>query len=250
MRSVRISSPGVRSGPRAILTASISSSSSLSALTKPGISRLLSSPREHHGYIYGGVVRGQGQQEPPLSLLQSPRQPRRERATAAASPPPPSPPSSRDAPRAPPAPSSPPPRRQATLCRAAAAEQQRGLQHTGTAAQQDEGVKETQTQDGPRWATPPLFSIIPPSKFEFFSLSSSPRNFSIISDSAFSVFSPARSASTSEHIFTIVRLLGAIYTYATPRTVAAWCFKRRGARLRGFPRPFREWNLARRDRNF
>ena len=124
------------------------------SLPPPGSSRLLSSPREHHGYIYGGVVRGQGQQEPPLSLLQPPRQSRRERATAAAaaaaSPPPPSPPSSRDAPRAPPAPSSPPPSREATLRRAAAAEQQRGLQHTGTAAQQDEGVEEIEAQDGPR----------------------------------------------------------------------------------------------------
>lgn len=123
------------------------------SLPPPGSSRLLSSPREHHGYIYGGVVRGQGQQEPPLSLLQPPRQSRRERATAAAaaaSPPPPSPPSSRDAPRAPPAPSSPPLRREATLRRAAAAEQQRGLQHTGTAAQQDEGVEEIEAQDGPR----------------------------------------------------------------------------------------------------
>lgn len=140
------------------------------SLPPPGSSRLLSSPREHHGYIYGGVVRGQGQQEPPLSLLQPPRQSRRERATAAAaaaaSPPPPSPPSSRDAPRAPPAPSSPPPRREATLRRAAAAEQQRGLQHTGTAAQQDEGVEEIEAQDGPRWATPPHFSL--PLFFFFF----------------------------------------------------------------------------------
>lgn len=117
---------------------------------------MLSSPREHHGYIYGGVrrVRGQGQQEPPLSLLQQPhRQSRRERAatattaTPALPPPSPSPPSSRGITRAPPSP--PRPHWQEYLRRAAAAEQ-RGQQHTRTPAQQDEGAQEAEAQDGPR----------------------------------------------------------------------------------------------------
>lgn len=199
----------------------------------PGSSRLLSSPREHHGYIYGGVVRGQGQQEPPLSLLQPPRQSRRERATAAASPPPPSPPSSRDAPRAPPAPSSPPPRREATLRRAAAAEQQRGLQHTGTAAQQDEGVEETEAQDGPRWATPPTFLFT--CFFLLFLLL-----FLIFSSTVLHPFFTFSTRFNMRTLFASVRLLGALYRHVALRDF----FKFRGLSTILFRRLFRNVGFA------
>lgn len=199
----------------------------------PGSSRLLSSPREHHGYIYGGVVRGQGQQEPPLSLLQPPRQSRRERATAAASPPPPSPPSSRDAPRAPPAPSSPPPRREATLRRAAAAEQQRGLQHTGTAAQQDEGVEETEAQDGPRWATPPTFLFT--CFFLLFLLL-----FLIFFSTVLHPFFTFSTRFNMRTLFASVRLLGALYRHVALRDF----FKFRGLSTILFRRFFRNVGFA------